>query len=250
MLIYLGLLTFFLLEYVRPTSYVPALMVLRLNSLVPLGTFAGALARSNRETFDRLFSDVNTRIVFGMLVLVLGSVLTADVQLFAWNCFTAILGFAIIYWVMVSELTTVARVKGVFGMLILVHVIVAALNPVLFTDPNNRHYISSGAFLGDGNDFALSLDIIIPLCLYLLLDSKKLLKPFWAGALLVLVAGVVLSQSRGGTIGLACMGLYYWLKSRRKAQTAVVAIAVVVMILAFAPAGYFQLMNQITDTQE
>jgi hypothetical protein len=30
--IYIGLLLFFVLEYIRPTSYVPGLMVLRLNS--------------------------------------------------------------------------------------------------------------------------------------------------------------------------------------------------------------------------
>ena len=58
-----------------------------------------------------------------------------------------------------------------FGVLILVHVILAALTPEMFTDPEDRHYLASGTFLGDGNDYALSVNIAIPLSLFLWSDA-------------------------------------------------------------------------------
>jgi putative inorganic carbon (HCO3(-)) transporter len=249
--IYLALLAFFFLEYVRPASYVPALMALHLNSIVPLAAFFGSVATAGAASMQRMLAEPNTRVFGAFLGLIWLSVLFADVQEFAYNRWTISLGFSFMYWVIGSEVTTLARLKGVFKTLIGVHLIVAALNPLLFTDPSVRHYVSSGSFLGDGNDFALSIVVILPLCLFLLLDARRtVMKLFWACGLVVLVAGVVVTQSRGGTVGLGCMGIYYWMKSRKKVQTAMVAAVVVVLVLALAPGSYFERMNMIGDTQE
>jgi probable O-glycosylation ligase (exosortase A-associated) len=250
-MIYAGLIAFFFLEYIRPTSYVPALLVLHLNSLVPLSTLAGSLLAGGQATIYRMAAETNTKLIALLLGVIWMSFLTSDVQMMAWNAFIVVLSFALMYWVIGSEVTTVRKFKGVLVAMIAVHLVVAALNPVLFTDPETRHYVSSGAFLGDGNDLALSLDIIVPLCLFLLLDSRKMIvKVFWGLALLVLIAGVVVTQSRGGTIGLACTAFYYWTKSRRKMQTGLIAVTVTVLILAMAPGNYFARMASIGDTTE
>jgi probable O-glycosylation ligase (exosortase A-associated) len=248
---YIALLLFFILDYVRPISYVPELAVLKLNTLVPLVAFLGIFwSGSAAAASTWVWSDRSTRAIGVFLTLVTLSVLVADVQEFAWIRFNGALGFAALYWVMVSELTTIARIQGVFAMLVVVHVIVAALNPVIFINPEQRNYIASGAFLGDGNDFALSLDIALPLCLFLFLNAKAWLRPVWIAALLIMVACVVLSQSRGGTLGLGAMAVYYWFKSPKKFQTGATAAVIVVLILSFAPSAYFDRIRQIGDTTE
>jgi hypothetical protein len=78
--IYAGLLAFFFTEYIRPTSYVPALLVLHLNSLVPLTTIAGSLFTSGQATIYRVANDINTKIVAGFIALIWLSFMTADVQ--------------------------------------------------------------------------------------------------------------------------------------------------------------------------
>ena len=248
-MIYILTLLIFVTEYLRPTSYLPVLEVTRMNSLIPLMAFGGTLVTSAATTTRRVLADTNTRIVGVILLLVWGSVLTSDVQEFAWNAFTKLAGYATIYWSIATQLTSVERIKGVFRTLVAVHIGVAILNPLLFTDPSVRHYISSGNFLGDGNDFALSIDIILPFCLFLLQASRRT-QWLWGACLLMLVAAVVATQSRGGTVGLICMSAYYWTKSRRKLQTAVVAVAVVVLIFALAPGAYFERMNMIGDMSE
>lgn len=248
---YFMMLAFFFTEYVRPSSYIPALNAFHFNSIVPLTALVASVKKSNDTLRQRLLAEPNTRIIGFFLALVAMSVVMADVQERALNAWEIVLGYSFIYWVIASEVNTMDRVKGVVKTLIGVHLIVAALNPVIFTDPGTRSYIASGSFLGDGNDFALSLDIILPLCLFLFLDTKKTMqKLLWASALLVCVAGVVASQSRGGTIGLGCMALYYWTKSRKKVQTALVAAVVILLIFVLAPGAYFDRMNMIGDTQE
>jgi putative inorganic carbon (HCO3(-)) transporter len=250
-MIYAGLLAFFFLEYVRPTSYIPALMVLKLNSLVPLSTFAATVLTTDQGTARRALTDPNTRMIALILLMIWVSFLTADVGQYAWITLTIVFGFVLMYWVIVCQVDTVSKLKGVSITLIIVHLVVAALNPVLFTDPETRHYITSGSFLGDGNDFALSIVIILPLCLFLLLEARRLpAKLVWAGALLVLTAVVVLTQSRGGTIGLACMGAYYWKNSQHKLQTGILAALVLALILALAPGNYFERIRTIGDTSE
>lgn len=250
-MIYAGLIGFFLMEYIRPTSYIPSMTALHLNSLIPLTTVAMSFLTSGQATLARMARDPNMRMIAGVVALLWLSFMTAVVQELAWNTLSIVFGFVLMTWVIGSEVTTMRKLKGIVVALILVHVCVAALNPMLFTDPETRHYLTSGSFLGDGNDFALSLDIIVPLCLFLLLDSKKkIVKIMWAGAILVLVAGVVVTQSRGGTVGLACMAAYYWAKSQKKFQTGILVVVVVGLILALAPGNYFNRMKMISDTTE
>jgi O-antigen ligase len=60
----------------------------------------------------------------------------------------------------------------------------------------------------------------------------------------------VSTQSRGGTLGLAAVGVFWWWRSNRKFQTAVLAAVIVAMIFALAPGAYFDRMSSIGDTQE
>ena len=175
---YLLLLLFFAVEYVRPSSYVPALMVLRLNSLIPMGSFVGTVSSGSIGRAGKwIWNEKNAACVATFVVILLASVVTAEVRMYAWDRFTAVVGYAIISWVLFAELTSIKRIQGVFITLIVVHLIVAALNPILFTNPEARNYIASGSFLGDGNDFSLSIDIVVPFCLFLFLNAKTWQKP-------------------------------------------------------------------------
>ena len=248
---YALLLLFFVTEYVRPAQYIGALMALHLNSAVPLLAFVGATLGAAPGTIQRVVSDPTTIKILGIYGLVWMSVFTADVTERAADAQVILLGFIIIFFVVALTVDTIGKIKGVIKTLIFVHVVVAALNPDMFTDSGTRHYITTGSFLGDGNDFALSLDVVIPLCLFLLLDSSQIArKAFWGVALAVLVAGVVVTQSRGGTIGLAAMGAYYWSKSTNKLPMAMIGTVAVAGIVAMAPGAYFQRLSTIGDMTE
>ncbi len=250
-MIYMGLIAFFFLEYVRPIAYYPGLTALHLNTIVPLLTGASSIVTAGSATTARVVRDPNFLMLLTMLGLILVSFFMADVQMLAWNTFTVELGFGLVTWIIANEVTTIGKFKGVIVALVGAHIAVAFYNPLLFTDPETRHYLTSGSFLGDGNDFSLSIVIVLPLCLFVLLETRRVVaKIVWAFVIVVLVAGVVVTQSRGGTVGLACMAAYFWAKSQKKAQTGFVMALVFALILALAPGNYFARMSMISDTTE
>jgi putative inorganic carbon (hco3(-)) transporter len=249
--IYYALLSFFVLEYVRPGAYVPGLDALHLNSIVPLTCIIGTIVMKTPVSNSEFFAERNTKIVGALLGLLVVSTLFATVTLYAYDVTTTVFAYILIYWILVRQVGDVRRLKGVFITLTAAHIIIAVLNPAVFAPPaETRVGINSGAFLGDGNDFSLSVNICIPLCLFVMAESKKIYKVFWAGALVTLVLCVIATQSRGGTVGLAAVGLYYWLKSQKKLQTAAVFVLVATIVLTWAPASYFDRMATISDTEE
>jgi probable O-glycosylation ligase (exosortase A-associated) len=249
--VYYGLLLFFILEYVRPNNYLPVLNVLHLNTVVPVGIVVISLLSHGRITTSDVLREPNTRMILVLLGLIVVSILTADVTLYAFNVFSTVVGYALVTWVIAKQITELQQIKGIFKTLVLVHIVVAVLTPQLFATTGDRPYIASGSFLGDGNDFSLSVNMAIPMCLFLLFDARSTVQRLLYGsALLILVLSVVGTSSRGGTLALACVGFYYWLKSEKKVVMAVVAGAAVALVFVFAPPTYFNRMETIGDPMD
>lgn len=247
-MVYYGLLLYFVLEYIRPGSYMPALNALHLNSLVPLAVLAGSLF-TRRVKVSEVLGSQNARWLVFLLFLMVISGLTCDVKMYAIAKFEAVIGYFFMFVVLKKELYDLDRVKGVLATLVLVHLAVGALTPEMFSGDGERHYIASGSFLGDGNDFALSVNVVIPFCLFMMLESQTVTKKLlYAGILSVLILAVVATQSRGGVLALAGVGVYYWLKSDRKIIGVVGIVLVSVLIVATAPPQFFERMETMTKT--
>jgi putative inorganic carbon (HCO3(-)) transporter len=249
-MIYKGLLLFFVLEYVRPSRYLPILDTLKVTSIVPIGLALAAILTKGRVTNLSVLRDPATKLMFVLLGLLGLSLLTADVTFYAYETLKWVFGYVLIFWVIAKKVDDTNKLLGLFRTIVAVHLALAVLNPKLLTSPEVRSYLVSAPFLGDGNDFSLSVNIAIPFCYGLLVTAaKKRSKALYAVALLVLVACVVATQSRGATIGLACLAVYYWLRTRKKVITALVIAAAVAFVLAFAPSAYFDRMNTINTTE-
>jgi probable O-glycosylation ligase (exosortase A-associated) len=246
-----GILLFFVLEYVQPGNYAPVLIALHLNSIVPLATFAWSLISSGPIRIGDVLSSPNARWLMYLLVLIVISGLTCDVKHYALNVFQMVFGYCLAYFFLRKELYSIDRLKKVIVTLVLVHVAVGVLNPELMANDGQRHYVRAGYFLGDGNDFALSVNITIPLCLFLMLTAKsKMMRLTSIGFLFLLVFAVVATQSRGGILALSSVGFYYWLKSDRKLLGAIGMVIVMCFVFAMAPQQFFDRMATLTKTGE
>jgi putative inorganic carbon (HCO3(-)) transporter len=247
---YYGLIAFFILEYVRPTSFIPGLYLLKLNSLVPLAVGFANLVDDKLATNAEIRSETTAKLVLGILGLLVIHVPFAEVTTYAWDNMTFVAGFVLVFWVLAKQLDTIQKIKGVFKALVVSHMIVAATTPEMFMDTAGRHYLAAGSFLGDGNDFALSVNIALAFGLFLLYDAKRIVwKMLAIVCLLFLVACVVLTQSRGGTLALGAMVVYFWLRSDKKAVTAALGAVGLVGVLLMAPPQYFERMNTISTEE-
>lgn len=251
MLLFAGFLLSIFLDYVRPGSYLPIIDATHINSVAPLAVFAGTIFYKSQVAEQDIFAHRNSRWLMFFMTLLVISVLTADVTEFAFNMFKTVLGFVIWYYICVKLVTTEGRMRAVFATLVISHVILLALNPHLITNPEVRSYIYGNTFLGDGNDFSLSVVIVVPMCLYLLIQSKSFwMRLIWLSALLVLFLGIIGTQSRGASIALACVFLFLWWKGRKKIVGLVLIGTMVIGLFSYAPDVYFKRMDTVANYQE
>ena len=108
-----------------------------------------------------------------------------------------------------------------------------------------------GTFFGGNNEMALVLAMIIPLLAYLRLQEKRhWLRLGLAGAMMLSAIAAIGSQSRGGLLGLASMGVFLWLKSRNKLMTGLMIVSSVLIIGSIMPQAWYDRMNTINTYEQ
>lgn len=249
--LYMWLLLALFFEYARPGSFVPGLNALKLNSLLPLSLFVFCLFAKDLRPYPQIAQDPLAKWIAAYFGLIALSVTHAEVTLYAYTVMTGALGYLLLTFMIVRVCTTAERVRGVYFILILAHLVLIAMNPALVLNPHQRNYVAGATFLGDGNDFSLSVCILIPMALELAFASKSRIARgmFWTLPIL-LVLVVISTQSRGGTLGLLAVGGYLWLRSRRKGLMLALGLVACLAVLAYAPEEYFGRMRSMTDYQD
>lgn len=107
-----------------------------------------------------------------------------------------------------------------------------------------------GSFIGGDNEMGLALIMTIPLLRYLQTTTTRWwLKHALTAAILLCALAAVGSQSRGAFLGIAATGAFFWLKSRAKVWTALLAVVAAVMVLVVMPQQWFDRMNTIETYQ-
>lgn len=137
----------------------------------------------------------------------------------------------------------VALSLGIFG-----------LKGGLFTLASGGHfrvYGPDGSYIAENNSMALALVTTLPLIWYL----RTQVKNKWVVLGLTFVTAMtavsaVGSYSRGALVGGACMLFFLWCHSHKKAQTAIILIGVVGLIMAVMPGAWFDRMDTINDYKE
>lgn len=108
-----------------------------------------------------------------------------------------------------------------------------------------------GTFFGGNNEMALVLAMIIPLLAYLRLQEKRhWLRLGLAGAMMLSAIAAIGSQSRGGLLGLASMGVFLWLKSRNKLMTGLMIVSSILIIGSIMPQAWYDRMNTINTYEQ
>lgn len=246
-----GFLTSIFLEYVNPATFLPIIGTIKIGTIIPYLLFLIVLSRPEPVSNLELLKQPNTKWLIYLVFLILISIVVAEVTLYPFEVFKRVLGNIVWFVIIVKVVTDLGKLKTVFKALVWSHVIILILNPVVILDPANRSYLDAGSFLGDGNDFALSVNVVLPMCLVLLGVSRtRLQKIIYIGATVVLILAIVGTQSRGGTLAMAgSLGFLWWFSERRFAGLIVLFLASLI-VFSFAPPQYFERMETIADYEE
>lgn len=109
-----------------------------------------------------------------------------------------------------------------------------------------RVYGPHGSFLEDNNDFALALNMALPL-LYYLIPGEKRRWARWGLWLCFLgsILCVLLSYSRGGLLGLATVLFLITMASRYRIAAMAVLVTSTLLVLSFAPQKWTDRMDHM-----
>ena len=123
----------------------------------------------------------------------------------------------------------------------------------LFTLITGGHYSVVGpdaSTIGDNNQLALAILMIIPLANYVRLHSARLwVRQVMLAAMILSMLSVLGSYSRGAFIALAGLVVVAWFRAKRKFLYPIVAAIVVIPALHFMPQSYVDRINTIQNAQ-
>ena len=258
-----GLFLFTLLLYARPQEIFPdafgSFPLVKIVALATLLAYAFARLSANER-----FTVWPLEMTMLAVIVVLGLAFT-PVAASPDDSLTVLLDtylkVVLIFVLMINLIDSLERLRAlitlsvVCGTVLAVFAIIGYFNGDFLVQ--SKHFrgrvlgVVQGMF-GNPNDLALSLNLLLPFAVVLALASSGFKRvSYWACAAL-LTAGVVVTFSRGGFIGLvAAGGVLLWKLSKRNRALAVVAfLAATGFFLAVMPAGYSARLTTILSIEE
>lgn len=112
-------------------------------------------------------------------------------------------------------------------------------------------YGPAASMIADNNQFAVAMLVTVPLMNYLRVTSRqRFVRLGLAAAMGLSLIAVLGSYSRGGLLALAAVGLFLWVKSKRKSWPTLALLGIAVVGLTVMPSQWGQRMDSIDHYKE
>jgi probable O-glycosylation ligase (exosortase A-associated) len=253
---FVGVYLYFLYEILRPYDFIPALRPLRLAMIIEILTLISWLIYLAKTRHKVSWSKFNW-IFLAFLIVIAFGVITATNNRFAYNTFQSMLVTFIIFVIATNVVDFSGRLNKLIWLLLLIHFYFAlkgiynyAVMHTVVAGQQTSGTVGSG-YIGDENDFALALNVMIPFAFFMVIYSRGRIKKLLGLVLLVtFVFGVICSFSRGGWVGLIAALLYCIIKSKRKLASLGFAVLLILALVTLAPSSYWKEVETISNTEE
>lgn len=247
-LTYIGIFLFTFIVYFRPYELIPALSSLNsIASIIAIATILIYLATQFR--LGKLLTVFTTEVKC-ILFLFFSAILTMPFALdpsLSWDLFSLRFGkIILIFIIMVNVLSTPRRLKGLMWLSIAIGVMISyqaigLYQQGVFKTEGYRVTVDFNGMFGNPNDMALHMVLFIPIAVaFGIISKNKISKLVYFVSAGLMVAGILVTQSRGGFLGLLAVSIALVWKLGKEQRLKVGAIALVVglLVIAFAPGNY------------
>ena len=248
---YWWLLVAIFFEYVRPGAFIPVIGAIKLGTIIPGVLLAVTLVAPGLRPWGDIVSDRYVKWLLAYVALIAFTVPFAEVTLYAYNALTDVLTHLTLFVMIARLATSLPRLRGIFASLVAAHLLLIVLNPALLLTPDARSYVTGAPFLGDGNDFGLSLCILFPLAIEIARrpHGKWGMALGWASVVCILLA-ILATQSRGASLAIAAVIAFLWRYSNRKGLSLMAILFLGIFVLVYASDSYFNRMATIAHYEE
>jgi len=262
-----GLYLFTLLLYVRPNELFPSVFgtfpIVKIVAIAAV--FAYVVSRLGRGE-SLTIVPIELKLLGVITILgVLFAPLAASPQDSINVLVDLFIKVGIIFVLMINVIDTRQRLRSLINIVVVCGSIFAALaiRSYLIGDfmVVEKRYVgvvglrivgAVGGFFGNPNDLATSLDLLLPLAIALTLLNHGIKRLFFGICSVILIAGVIVTFSRGGFLGLIAMsGVLLWKVGRQNRAVTALAFAIILGAFLLAmPGGYAGRISSIFNVAE
>jgi len=236
---FIFVLGYLLVDYGRPHNWFPPLGYLRPGVMVLGG---GILSLLSRRTFPTPPLAKSMLWFFGLMVLMTPFAVNARMAFNVTRDFGLFLLGACLPFI--AFVNTFERLEIAIRFFAALHV------PLALYSMTHRG-VGVGSFLTDENDFALAMNMVVPYAFAMFMMAQGLKKKLlWSGVILIEVLGSMSTLSRGGFIGLVCLGGVIWWRSQKKIVTMLGALVLAAVVVAMTPSSYWKEMKTIETADQ
>lgn len=230
------ILLYLLFEFGRPQGIIPSLDVFHLPAVVTIFLIF-SLVRFGKFSFP----DPQTKLYLILILLMVFHIPFALNNYWAFNIWITLALLFFVYLCIISFIDSSEKFNKLIHVWIYIHISLAIFGII-------KGGRGIGGFLGDENDFCMTINMVIPFSYYMAMGEKKLLKKlFYIVVTCLFVFANIISFSRGGFVGLIGVGIYIWIKSPKKVMTSLVIVMLALFIVLVAPGKYGDRIRSITQ---
>jgi probable O-glycosylation ligase (exosortase A-associated) len=247
--VFVGFLVAFALEYSGLPNGYKFLKDFRVTTIL---TYSMLLVTIAQVGFGDLFKYRQSKLLMTFLIFTIASIMWAVVSQRAFDAIRPFVDYLILFYLCANLIDRPKRYQAFCMVLVAIIVYLVYMNLNRLGQEVRAGSFAAAYFMGDGNDFAWGLALLMPFCFYLVLASKSfIVKMIGLGGMVVALFGVVGTSSRGGSLGvIAAVLFYWWFMSGKKALGIGIMIVGLMGVLVFAPASYLNRMGGLGDTSE
>ncbi len=254
-----ALMAFTFILLLAPQERFPALSPLRIAMVAAALAIAAHVYRRLSVGLPAITNNTPTRIV---LLLLGWALITAPFSLWPGGSMAFLLEHflktIIVFMLLANVIDNPAKLGRITWGLVLISIPLAVTTVGNFMSGiplqgGDRVAGYTAALTGNPNDMALMLNLILPLCIALLLASKRPgVRILLASIACLLVVAIVATFSRAGFLTLMVTGLTYLWFLRKRVKLAWLSAAVILALLAipFIPSGYSERLSTIVNIED
>jgi putative inorganic carbon (hco3(-)) transporter len=247
---FVGIWLFTLVMYLRPQEYFPPLAALQLGKVVSfLVPFAYYASKSAID--EKMIWPIEVKLIAVLNVLAILFLPFAASRQDSMDVLTdSMLKVLIMIPLMANVVKTREKLVSLWKVVAFCGAIQAVQS--LRGNPGGEfgHRVSGTGMLGNPNDLAALMVLIIPCTVILAIKSKGLMRMFYIGSCGLMTAVVFVTFSRGGFLGLVLVAFWMvWKIGRGKRLKIILAsIVILVPLMAVLPGGYGGRIATIFDS--
>jgi len=224
---------------------------IRFNLIIALVTILAYVFQKHK--FKNELSGLSVLVGIFLLWGTISSFLTLSVPEIVWHEWNLFVKIIIFYFICTITLKTKHHIYIFLWAIVLSAAFYGAGEGLKYIVSGGRHILKgiSGSRLSDRNELALALNIVLPLLVFILSNTKhKLLKAGLTVAVVLNIVAIIGSFSRGGVLGLIVVAGYFFLKSKRKLLLVCLFSTVTLSATNFIPDKWFTRMETINEMGE